>query len=160
MADETPLPAGLVLVRDVTRDEQGNPIPALPAGWTGYHDGECFAVLRRESDGAYLFCAVLADGAELDPPDPDRAVFMAVDPSGSLRAPLRNLVTSSALAWTPAGLRADSGTAATRVKAAIRDMRPLDENGDPVGLRTALHVTIAGYDLRGASEAVTDLGEI
>lgn len=154
------MPAGIVVVRDVARDEQGNPIPELPDGWTGYHDGIRFAVLRRSSDGAYLFCAVLADGAELDPPDPDRAVFLIVDPAGELRSTLRSLVQGSVLAWTPAGLRADSGPAATRVKAAIRDTRPRDDAGDPIGHLAALRVTVAGFDLPTASEAVEALGDV
>jgi hypothetical protein len=149
-----------VIVRVVTRDADGNPVPALPAGWVGYHDGISFAVLRREADGAYMFCAVLADGAELDPPDEGRAVFLAVDPTGGLRAPLRGMVGGSSLAWTPAGLRADQGAAAVRVKAAIRDTRPRDDSGDPIGELVELRTTVAGYDLRGASENVTDLGDL
>lgn len=162
MPDETPTPtpAGIVLVRDVTRNEEGNPIPVVPDGWTGYHDGHRYAVLRRTSDGAYLFCAVLADGADLDPPDAIRAVFLAVDPIGKLRPLLRSLVQSSALAWTPAGLRADMGVAAARVKAAIRDDRPRDEDGNPIGFRAALRFTVAGYDLPAASERVVDLGDV
>jgi len=152
--------AGVVFVRDVTRDELGNPIPVLPAGWEAYHDNHHFAVLRRLSDGAYLFCYVAADGAQLDPPQPNRAVFFAVDPSGDLKPVLKALVTNSVQAWTVRQLRLDNSMLATKVKAAIKDRRPLDAEGSPIGVKDTLHVTVAGYDLPTALEETIDLTDL
>lgn len=154
-----------VAVRVPTPEGGDAPVPDLPGNPTlslQWQRGNTVArwIHVRRAGGKGFWWRTMLDGADFG--DPTRMVGIAWPEDEADNGLLVQFAASTPQAWTLPELRADNRPTATQIKAAWRDERPRDENGDPLPLAevVAIYTGIAGFNAEADQNAFPDLGSV
>lgn len=125
-------------------------VPVTPQGWDVAPEDNRWATIyplgRVARPDVFFHARLIARASN----NPGRALFVCTGP-GPVLTRLATAIASDALPWSATwaslpALRADAGPTATAIKNAWPDERPLDADGNPVGVLVALYARVAGYE--------------